>query len=252
MATPTVHVRKQRVAIMQPYFFPYLGYFSLIKHTDRFILFDPVQFIRHGWIERNRVLKQGGGWLYIRVPLQPHSRGTLIRDIRIDNRRAWGRSILSQLEVYRRVAPHYHAVVDLVADVLAVDHEDIISLDRAALEAVCTYLGMPRTFDVFSELDLALVPVTAPDEWALNTCLALGNVGEYWNPPGGREFFDAAKYARAGIDLRFLSVNLCEYAQGRDGFEAGLSILDVMMFNHPHRILGMLDDYELLEGVDRS
>ena len=62
----------KKVAIMQPYFFPYLGYFSLIKHTDEFILFDPVQFIRHGWIERNRILKPENGWQYISVPLEKH------------------------------------------------------------------------------------------------------------------------------------------------------------------------------------
>jgi hypothetical protein len=57
-----------KLGIMQPYFFPYLGYFSLIKHTDRFILFDTVQFIRHGWIERNRILKQNEGWQYVQAP----------------------------------------------------------------------------------------------------------------------------------------------------------------------------------------
>ena len=74
-----------KLAIMQPYFFPYLGYLSLIKNTDRFILFDTVQFIRHGWIERNRVLKQGDGWQYISIPLEKHEQTTLIKDIKIKN-----------------------------------------------------------------------------------------------------------------------------------------------------------------------
>ena len=70
-----------KLGIMQPYFAPYLGYISLIKHTDEFILFDTVQFIRHGWIERNRILKPGGGWQYIAIPLVKHSQKTLICDI---------------------------------------------------------------------------------------------------------------------------------------------------------------------------
>lgn len=241
-----------RVAIMQPYFFPYLGYFSLLKHTDRFILLDSVQFIRHGWIERNRILRRDGGWLYIRVPLMPHSRDTLIQNIEIDNAKNWKRSMLSQLEAYRRIAPHYGPVVEVVRSALDTEHRDITSLDRATLEAMCDYLGMPRTLEVFSEMDLGIQPAAAPDEWALNICMAIGNVQEYWNPPGGRDFFDRAKYERAGIGLEFLSVNLREYDQRRGVFEPGLSIIDVAMFNSPEEIHAMLDDYDLLDGIDRS
>ena len=87
----------KKIGIMQPYFFPYLGYISLIKHTDEFMLFDPVQFIRHGWIERNRILKPGEGWQYIQVPLQKHSLTTDIKDIKIDNTQNWRVKLLSQL-----------------------------------------------------------------------------------------------------------------------------------------------------------
>jgi hypothetical protein len=242
----------ERVAIMQPYFFPYLGYVSLLKHTDRFILFDPVQFIRHGWIERNRVLKQGGGWLYIKAPLAAHARDTLIKDIRLDNTRDWKRSMLSQLDVYKRSAPYYSDVMDLVRAVFADEYEDIVSIDRAALRAVCDYLEIDRRIDIFSEMGLDIGEVGSPDEWALNICVALGDVDEYWIAPGGREFFDGSKYERAGIKLRFQSVRLDEYDQRRDGFEPGLSIIDVMMFNSPAEVNRMLDDYVLADGVDRS
>ncbi len=91
-----------KVAIMQPYFMPYIGYISLIKHSDVFILFDPVQFIRHGWIERNRILKQNEGWLYIQVPLLKSGRDTLIQDCLIDNSKDWKNKILSQLQIYKK------------------------------------------------------------------------------------------------------------------------------------------------------
>ena len=74
-----------RLGIMQPYFFPYLGYFSLIKHADLFILFDTPQFIRHGWIERNRILKPDVGWMYVSVLLIKHELQTPIKDVKIDN-----------------------------------------------------------------------------------------------------------------------------------------------------------------------
>ena len=85
----------------------------------------------------------------------------------------------------------------------------------------------------------------APDEWALNICKALGDVSEYWNQPGGVSFFDKSKYDNANIDLRFIHVKIEEYDQGRPEFEAGLSIIDVLMFNSPEKINEMLNNYEL-------
>lgn len=78
-----------KLAIMQPYFLPYIGYFSLINQVDQFIQFDTPQFIRHGWIERNKILKSNGGTLYIKVPLQKHSRETPIKDIKIRVDEPW-------------------------------------------------------------------------------------------------------------------------------------------------------------------
>src|SRR5690606_18119579 len=119
-----------RLAIMQPYFLPYIGYFSLIKHTDQFILFDTPQFIRHGWIERNRVLKANGEPLYIKVPLNKHSRETNINDIKIDNSQNWKEKILAQLVTYRKRAPNYWKVVALLREIFALETDSIVNLNR--------------------------------------------------------------------------------------------------------------------------
>jgi hypothetical protein len=94
-----------RIAIMQPYFFPYLGYYSLIKESDKFILFDTVQYIRHGWITRNRVLKPIEGWQYIFVPLEKHGITTIINQVRIKNSENWKDKIIRQLEHYKKKHP---------------------------------------------------------------------------------------------------------------------------------------------------
>ena len=235
-----------KVAIMQPYFFPYIGYLSLIKQTDRFILFDTVQFIRHGWIERNRILKQNDGWLYIQVPLIKSGRDTLIRDVEINNKENWKNKILSQLQPYKKIAPHYFPVVKLINEVFAEDFQSIVELDKRALEKVCEYLGIDREIKVFSAMDLPVEEAKEPDEWALNICKALGNVDEYWNPPGGMSFFDRSKYESADIGLKFQKMNLLEYNQKREHFEPGLSIIDVLMFNSPEEVNDMLDQFELV------
>lgn len=232
---------------MQPYFFPYLGYFSLIKHTDLFILFDVVQFIRHGWIERNRILHPQNSWLYIQVPLVKKSRETLIKDMQIQNNNGeWKNRILSQIQHYKKIAPYYSSALDILQDVFSFNYDTITSLNQYSLKKVCEYLNIQRDIPIFSEMGLSIEKPQMPDEWALNICKAMGNVEEYWNPPGGQSFFDRSKYEQAGIKLRFQSVNLKEYNQRRKPFEPGLSIIDVMMFNSPEEINQMLDDFELL------
>ena len=235
-----------KLAIMQPYFLPYLGYFSLIKHTDEFILFDTVQFIRHGWIERNRILKPSNGWQYIMVPLKKHSRETIIKDIEINNDQQWKEKILAQLQHYKKQARYFSNVIDILNEIFSKEYATIVDLNLASLKTVCNYLGINTPIQVFSLMNIDIEPANAPDEWALNICKALGNVDEYWNPPGGQSFFDRKKYENAGINLKFHSAILTDYDQKRNVFEPGLSILDVMMFNSIEEINKMLDNYELL------
>jgi hypothetical protein len=231
---------------MQPYFFPYIGYFSLIKNVERFILLDEVQFIRHGWIERNRIMKPAQGWQYFAVPLQKHHRGDAIRGIHIDNHQPWKEKIVAQLLHYRKSAPFFQSSMDVIGDVFAKEWLGIAELNKAALESTCRRLGIGTSIEMFSQMKLALDPVGAPDEWALNICRALPGIDEYWNPPGGLAFFNRKKYESSGIQLKFHKICINEYDQRREAFEPGLSIIDVMMFNSAERIREMLDDYELL------
>lgn len=235
----------KRVAIMQPYFMPYVGYMSLIKHTDEFVLFDTVQFIRHGWIERNRILKQGGDWLYIKVPVVRPSRDTVIKDVMVDNSQDWQGKMKAQLQVYKKHAPYFSDVMQLLRPFFEKEFKTITELNKFTLELVCSYLKIETPIRIFSEMNLLVEPAAAPDEWALHICQAMPGVSEYWNPPGGQDFFDKKKYDQAGIGLKFQKVSLEEYNQKIDGFIPGLSVIDVMMFNSPERINDMLDRYEL-------
>src|ERR1700761_8598999 len=105
-----------KLAIMQPYFFPYLGYFQLIHHADRFILFDDVQYIRHGWINRNRILKPAEGHQFIIAPLADHGRDALIKEVYVKDGYDWKEKILRQVEHYKKRAPYYNDVAGLLID----------------------------------------------------------------------------------------------------------------------------------------
>lgn len=235
-----------KLGIMQPYFFPYLGYFSLIKQVDAFILLDTVQFIRHGWIERNRILKPGEGIQYVAVPLIKSPQEIKIKDICIRNNEDWKDRFFRQLEHYKKKAPFYEKTINILEDALNIETESITSLNQRTLISVCKYLDINRKIEIFSEMNLNIEPANEPDEWALNICKELGNVDEYWNPIGGMSFYNPKKYEEAGIEIRFQSVNLEEYSQRRKTFAEGLSIIDVMMFNSPEKINKMLDNYKVI------
>lgn len=235
-----------KLAIMQPYFFPYLGYFSLIEYADRFILFDPVQFIRHGWIERNRILKPGEGWQYISVPLEKYSRNTLIKEIRIKNTTDWQNRILRQIEHYKKRAPYYNDVKELMRYVFAEPNISVVRLNHQCLGAVADYIDIPYNADIFSEMNLEIGDVSHPGEWALRISQAMG-ASEYINPLGGKEIFKSAQFNEAEIKLKFLASRLPAYSQRRPVFENGLSIIDVMMFNSPRDTRTLVKAYEFLD-----
>lgn len=235
-----------KIGIMQPYFLPYLGYFSLIKQTDKFILLDSVQFIKHGWIERNRILKPGEGWQYIAIPLEKHSQKTKIKDIKIKNTLDWRARIFAQLEHYKKRAPFYKETIDILRKSLDINTYSIAVLNDNILKNICEYIGINSDINIFTNMKLDIDSVNAPDEWALNICKSLNGVDEYWNPEGGIEFFDINKYKQENIKIKFLKMNLEPYFQRRREFEPGLSIVDVMMFNEPEKINKMLDNYIII------
>lgn len=235
-----------KVGIMQPYFFPYIGYYSLIASVDQFILLDDVQFIRHGWIERNRIIKQGGGWLYFSVPLKKHSQKDLIRDICIDNSRDWKSKIIANLRVYKW-APNYKEVMELVEQCFAAECSGITELNYWILKKTCAYMGIKTPISIFREMNIHIDTPQAADEWALNICKQIPEANEYRNPPGGISFFDREKYKEAGIDLKFQEMKPIIYPQGRrKEFEADLSIIDVLMFNDCKTVCSMLEQYHIL------
>lgn len=232
--------------IMQPYFFPYVGYFSLIKYVDRFIFFDTPQYISHGWINRNRILNSNGETIYIIVPIKKCPRETPINKIEIVNASNWKEKIYGQITVYKKRAPFYkdtEAFLHYVLDEFQGAYLSELNI-RATIES-CKKIGINCQFDTFSKMNLDIVPVKEPDEWALNITKALkGDV--YVNPPGGQSFFDKSKYDKEGIKLQFLESNLRRYVQRIGRFEPGLSILDVMMFCENEEIKEIIEDYRII------
>ena len=233
-----------KVAIMQPYFFPYIGQFKLINAVNRFILCDDVQYMRHSWINRNRILKPNEGSYYITVPVMKHSRFTAINKICIVEGDDWKQQILKRVEHYKK-APYYKHVYTLLQECLALNERNITRLNAYCFENVCAYIGIAFKREISSEMKLDYSEVKNTDDWALKICEQLG-ASEYINPPGGINLYNKNKFEQSNIKLSFLQPNLQKYNQLRPGFEPSLSIIDVMMFNSPEEIRAMLHDYRFL------
>lgn len=230
-----------KLGIMQPYFFPYLGYFDLINYTDKWIVFDTVQYIRHGWINRNRILHPNEGWLYITVPVK-HSRETAIEDVTIANEQDWKQRIIGQLGHYKKKAPYFYETRALVQECLDSAECSISRLNVYALKKVCERLGIVSDHDIFSEMNLKLGPVEGPGDWALRISEAMG-AEEYVNPPGGVEIFDEDKFKASGIKLTIRHLPPFEYSCDGYEFIPNLSIIDLLMWNEPEAIKQYLDEH---------
>lgn len=235
-----------RIGIMQPYFFPYLGHYGLITNVDEWIVFDVTQYTPRSWINRNRVLHPKQGWNYITVRLANSSTSINIHEIRILDASAARKSVLGKLSHYRRAAPWYKAVVDLVEETFAdLTDSSLVRLNVRGLSAVCRHLEIPFRFRILSEMGFKPAQNPGPGGWAPMICEHVGATS-YVNPAGGRALFDPADFAARGIELLFAETEVLRYETGRFEFEPGLSILDVLMWNAPDQVSTWLREHTRL------
>ncbi len=219
-----------RLAIMQPYFFPYLGHFALIAQCEKWIVFDISQYTPKSWMTRNRVLHPKTGWNYISVPIANGSISIRTAEAEIQSFDDLAPNLLGKLSHYRNKAPFHRSVEGLIAEVFSVPTKSLVELNVRALEVVCRHLDMRFDYARASELDLALPEIHHPGGWAPAISRLLGAT-EYINPISGRPLFRQADFDAAKVALTFLEFRDFVYAVGSYEFQPALSILDVMMWN---------------------
>lgn len=234
-----------KLGIMQPYFFPYIGYFQLINFADQWIVFDDAQYIRHGWINRNRILHPQKGWQYITVPLLKHQHKDPIKNIYINTQEKWEQKIIGQLVRYKK-APYYKETVSLVKECFENKAQTITELNVKSLSLVCNYLNINFNYKVSSLSDFDYSHVYDAGDWAW-TISSQMRASEYINPVGGLNLFDKNKFLNSGIKISFLEClnNEIKYSQIISNFEANLSIIDILMFCSVEEIKQLLSCYEV-------
>lgn len=231
-----------KIAIMQPYFFPYVGYFQLINAVDKFIFYDDVTFIKQGWINRNRILMNGKD-LFFTMRLQGASSNKLINEVDIseDN----GKLLKTISQAYSK-APYYRHVIDLIEHVLAAAAglKKISRIAELSVVKVSEYLNLKTVFETSSRKYSDTKSLERAER--LIAICNKNDADTYINPSGGQELYEKETFRKAGINLFFIRNHIAPYKQLKHAFVAGLSIIDVMMFNSKDDIKNMLNEYTLL------
>ena len=217
-----------RLAIMQPYFLPYIGYFQLMSSVDKLLLLDDVTFINGGWINRNRIAIDGAPY-WLTLPLAQASQNRLISEIVIVDDPSWKRKTLRTVELNYGSAPFAHDILPLFSDMLKEAQGSLSTFLFHQLRRLADYIGIPIQIEQTS----AKYPKEAltGQRRILDLCVREG-AATYVNLPGGRSLYDAQSFAAAGIDLLFLDPNFPALTLRHSGQEGPcLSILDLLMFN---------------------
>ena len=234
-----------KIAVMQPYFFPYLGYFQLVNAVDTFVFFDDVHFIKRGWIHRNNVLQQGAAHLFS-IPLSKASQNRRIYEIGLADFTKWRVDFLKMLEHSYKKAPYYPQVSEFISAFLhAKDYETISDLAIGSVAETMRYLGVERKFLKSSELPYRKEEGTPAQDKILSICDMLG-ADTYINPKNGVDLYEKEGFTSRNMELFFIGMNPINYTQLRkDEYVPYLSMLDVLMFNDTETNRGYLDQYTL-------
>jgi hypothetical protein len=240
-----------KLAVMQPYFFPYIGYFQLIHAVDKILLYSRVNYIKRGWVNRNRVLAKTRGPSYVTVPVRDASSYRIIGDVEIDNSTPWKSTMLRSIYHEYRRSPHFHLVYTFLEALLTRPYEKLDLLNIDTVRAVVALLGITTDVSVANENHIAMERVldnTPSADRKTQRLLELcrhERASTYLNPVGGKLLYDKSVFAQNGVELLFLESIPTPYPQSASEFVPHLSIIDVLFNCGVEGTRHMLDNYQL-------
>jgi hypothetical protein len=228
-----------KVAIMQPYLFPYIGYWQLIQAVDVFVIYDDVNYIMRGWINRNNILEHGKPKLFT---LQTHgaSQNRLINQISVGGN---AEKLLKILYQNYQKAPYFNSAMRVLSDLFLNEEKNLARFISTTIRKICSYLMIDTKLIVSSEV-FNNTNLKSADR-LIDICKQLG-ADEYINAIGGKGLYNKKMFAEKGLKLFFIESNQIAYTQFGDLFVPNLSIIDVMMFNPPEAIRKFVERYKLV------
>ena len=229
------------VSIMQPYFFPYIGYFQLIAQSDVFVVQDAVQYIKGGWINRNRILDNNGDAVWITLPVAAASHRLEIweREFRLYDGNA--QRIVRRIENAYLKAPNFQKVMPLIHEIMKLGEPNVAAFNTRLLQSIAVWLGLRARFVRSSELLIA--PGLKGQARVIELCRRLG-ASHYLNPIGGRDLYEGGVFRNNGFSLGFLETTI----EPREPGFPYLSIIHTLMTESAASISGLLPRYRILPG----
>lgn len=256
-----------KLAIMQPYFFPYLGYFQLIQAADLFILYEHSQYIKKGWVNRNRLGKRNtSADLLVSVPIQHHKEREKIKDVLIQYQgNDWQRILLRQIYFNYCKSPFYHEVIPLIERCIQPRFEKIADLNVFIIQEIAAFLSidtviknsstdydhLERTLEEMHEgasadgIDERILKNHRRTMRIIKIC-GIENCSNYLNPIGGQNLYCRQDFLQYGVKLQFLQMHPLVYPSITQPFLQHLSIIDVLMQNGKERTRELLNCYTLI------
>jgi hypothetical protein len=226
---------------MQPYIFPYLGYYQLVQMADTFVFLDDVSFIKGGWINRNRILVNGQEFLFT-VPLQNASPNRMILEHRVMNSSVREKLLRTIDQAYRRAPFHSETMVE-VESILASESDNIAELARLSVIRLSSHLNVTTNF---VESSTCYGNRSLKGQTRIIDICRREQASEYVNLPGGRALYSSETFKEAGLDLCFLESDLPEYSQGLETHKPKLSIIDALMHGGRSGVREMLNECKLV------
>jgi len=231
-----------KLAVMQPYFMPYIGYWQMINLVDKYVIFDDVNYINRGWINRNRILINGEPH-FINIPIIKASQNKLIKEIYLCPDKTWCHKNMRMIELAYSRAPFYKEVLSIVQNIMFCKEDNLALFLVHAISQICDYLQIDT---------MLLLSSNIPKDNSLkgqykiiDICKSLG-ADEYINAIGGTKLYCRELFLNNGINLSFLRTNDICYKQFNKTFQPDLSILDVLMFNSKSECKKLLEQYDLV------
>jgi len=233
-----------KLAVMQPYFLPYIGYFQLINAVDIFLLYDDVNYIMRGWINRNRILLNNEAYLFS-IPIEKPSQNKLINETRILFNEKDRINLLKTIQLAYKKAPMFDEIYPMIEDIIKFNDTDLTRFIQNSIIKISNYADIKTK--IIRSSGIEKNNSLTGEEKILEICKQLyANI--YINSYGGYNLYSTENFDRAGINLKFIKPKLEDivYKQYNQNFIENLSILDILMFCKKDKIKKFLEAYDLV------
>ncbi len=232
-----------KLAIMQPYFLPYIGYFQLIAAVDMFIVYDNIKYTKKGWINRNRMLQNGKDAMFT-LPLKKDADYLDICQRELSTEFNRNKLLNRFKESYRR-APYFAQTFPLIEQIVCYDSVNLFQFLRHSIVKTCGHLGIAT--QIKNSTDVAIDHALKNQDKVLALCASIGAT-TYVNAIGGMDLYSAQSFRGRGFDLKFIRSRPFEYTQFDATYVPWLTIVDVLMFNHLDQVQTCItSNYDLIE-----